>query len=173
MSTHDGITMQFNIFWLKSKLTYPQSVLSGATAARMNDRRPREGEGELMEIIWCYEIGQLNMGHNLDSFFYIFETIYASTLFSKAFLLKYLQHTLEIQCLIVHISCPKVYALLSFAVVGGLSKVNIYQSNSNGKKGPQREAAAFTFSALYLMSYVFGVLKDALLPCNRSPPPHK
>ena len=118
-------------------------------------------------------LGQLNMGHNLDSFFYIFETIYALTLFSKAFLLKYLQHTLEIQCLIVHISCPKVYALLSFAVVGGLSKVNIYQSNTNGKKGPQREAAAFTFSALYLMSYVFGVLKDALLPCNRSPPPHK
>ena len=53
--------------------------------------------------------------------------------FLKPFLLKYLQHTLEIQCLIVHISCPKVYALLSFAVVGGLSKVNIYQSNSNGK----------------------------------------
>ena len=93
--------------------------------------------------------------------------------FLNPFLLKYLQHTLEIQCLIVHISCPKVYALLSFAVVGGLSKVNIYQSNSNGKKGPQREAAAFAFSALYLMSYVFGFLKDALLPCNRSPPPHK
>ena len=131
MSTHDGITMQFNIFWWKRKLTSPQSILSGAAAAKMNDRRPRGGEGELMGIIWCYEIGSTQYGTQFGLIFLHFW---------DNFLLKYLQHTLEIQCLalIVHISCPKVYALLSFAVVG-VSQKSIYTNRIQMGKKAHRE----------------------------------